>query len=50
MIIIIKVEDRDEGENGWLMYKFIYGVEDMFEIDGDTGVIRFIKFFDFEIK
>lgn len=50
VITTIKAEDRDEGENGRLTYKLIYGVEDMFEIDGDTGVIRLIKPLDFETK
>lgn len=50
VITTIKAEDRDEGENGRLTYKLIYGVEDMFEIDRDTGVIRLVKPLDFETK
>lgn len=50
VVTTIKAEDRDEGENGRLTYKLIYGVEDMFEIDGDTGVIRLIKSLDYETK
>ena len=50
VITTIKAEDRDAGENGRLTYKLIYGVEDTFEVDSDTGVIRLIKPLDFETK
>ncbi|XP_061184166.1 protocadherin Fat 1-like isoform X2 [Saccostrea echinata] len=50
VVATIKAEDRDEGENGRLTYSLIYGVEDTFEIDSDTGVIRLIKPLDYETK
>ncbi|KAK3099997.1 hypothetical protein FSP39_013258 [Pinctada imbricata] len=50
VVATLKAEDLDLGENGKIKYQLLYGVEDTFEIDESTGIIRLVKALDFETR